>query len=110
MVHKKRRRFTSEEKKLILKRHFLEKKTVSDLMEFGLPMTYVIKWLIDPFKKLQTICQYGLFVGNDSGIMNLAVGVGTPTIGTMDPTSPFKTDPYGNKHCKLGLFSECSPC
>ena len=63
---------------------------------------------------LQEVANYlasmDLFVGNDSGIMNLSVGVGTPTVGIMGPTSPFETGPYGNKHCKLRLYLECSPC
>ncbi len=33
MVNKESRRFTSEEKELILKRHFLEKEAVSDLCD-----------------------------------------------------------------------------
>jgi transposase-like protein len=61
-VKKKRRRFTSEEKKLILKRHFLEKKAVSDLCEeYNIHPTMFYKWQ----KELFSNANYAFDKGKD---------------------------------------------
>jgi len=51
-----------------------------------------------------------IFVGNDSGIMNLAVGLGVPTVGILGPTNPNHTGPYGKMHRVARLDLKCSPC
>lgn len=56
------------------------------------------------------ILQCNLFIGNDSGIMNLSVSLGIPTLGILGPTNPKHTGPYGNKHRIARLNLPCSPC
>lgn len=51
-----------------------------------------------------------LFFGNDSGLMNLSVGVGTRTIAVLGPTNPKHTGPYGTAHRIVRLGLPCSPC
>ncbi|MCP4024307.1 MAG: glycosyltransferase family 9 protein [Desulfobacteraceae bacterium] len=60
------------------------------------------------------VCSYlslcDVFVGNDSGIMNLSVGIGTPTVGILGPTDPRHTGPYGEEHTVARSDLPCSPC
>lgn len=51
-----------------------------------------------------------MFLGNDSGLMNLSVGVGTPTIGILGPTDERHTGPYGSIHQTVKLNLPCRPC
>ena len=51
-----------------------------------------------------------VFVGNDSGMMNLAVALGVPTVGILGPTDPRHTGPYGSRHRIVRLDLPCSPC
>lgn len=53
-------------------------------------------------------CQ--LLIGNDSGIMNLAVGLGVPTLAILGPTNPTLTGPFGIQHKYVRLDLPCSPC
>jgi len=56
------------------------------------------------------LLQCDLFIGNDSGIMNLATGLGIPTLGILGPTNPKHTGPYGDKYRTARLELSCSPC
>jgi len=58
----------------------------------------------------QYLRECDLFVGNDSGIMNLAVGLGVPTVAILGPTDPAHTGPYGKMHRIARLELDCSPC
>ena len=51
-----------------------------------------------------------VFLGNDSGLMNLAIGLGVPTLGILGPTDPRHTGPYGKQHKVVRLDLQCSPC
>jgi heptosyltransferase II len=51
-----------------------------------------------------------LFVSNDSGLMHLAAGAGTPTIGIFGSSAPRWTGPFGLGHSVLRKELECSPC
>lgn len=41
------------------------------------------------------LSQAGLYLGNDSGLMHLAAGVGTPTVGLFGPSRPERYAPWG---------------
>jgi len=57
-----------------------------------------------------SIAELNLFVGNDSGLMNMAIGIGIPTLGILGPTNPNHTGPYGSRNRTLRLDIPCSPC
>lgn len=51
-----------------------------------------------------------LFVGNDSGMMNLAVLMKVPTIGLFGPSESRRTGPSGPNSKALVSVLDCSPC
>jgi ADP-heptose:LPS heptosyltransferase len=51
-----------------------------------------------------------LFVGNDSGMMNLAVALGVPTVGIFGPSEEVRTGPLGERSRTVRLGRECRPC
>ena len=52
-----------------------------------------------------------LFIGNDSALLHLAAGVGTPVLAIFGPTHPKATGPYPLKnHTVLRTDLPCSPC
>jgi len=51
-----------------------------------------------------------IFIGNDSGLMNLSVGLGIPTLAILGPTNPKLTSPFGEQHKYVRLDLFCSPC
>jgi len=51
-----------------------------------------------------------LFIANDSGLMHLAVAVGTPTIGIFGPSDPIRVAPYGPHNLIIRKELKCSPC
>lgn len=52
-----------------------------------------------------------LAVSNDSGIMHLSAGVGTPTFGLFGPTHPsLGFSPLGEKCRAITVNEHCSPC
>ena len=55
----------------------------------------------------------GLYVGNDSGPMHLAAGLGVPTVGIYGSSSPNITAPRSGPdapHVPVSAFLSCSPC
>ena len=51
------------------------------------------------------------FLGNDSGIYHLALGLGVPAAAVFGPTSPLKTGPFRNpRSLVLTADLPCSPC
>ena len=58
----------------------------------------------------ESIAELDLFVGNDSGLMNMAFGIGIPTLGILGPTNPHHTGPYGPRNKVVRLDIPCSPC
>ena len=51
-----------------------------------------------------------LLVCNDSGLMHIAVAVGTPVVAIYGPTDYTRTAPLGNKHPIIRKNLDCSPC
>ena len=51
-----------------------------------------------------------LFVGGDSGLMHLAVAVGSKTVSLFGPSNPAKWGPRGEGHHVISLELPCSPC
>lgn len=53
-----------------------------------------------------------LFIGPDTGILHLAVGLGVPTIGLYGPDTPHKVGPYKSNANKYVFYKKlsCSPC
>lgn len=51
-----------------------------------------------------------LMIANDSGLMHLAAGLGTPTVGIFGSTDPNLTEPLGEKVRVVYEAVECSPC
>ena len=51
-----------------------------------------------------------LLVCNDSGLMHVAVAVGTPVIAIYGPTDIRRTAPIGNRHTVIRHELPCSPC
>jgi len=50
------------------------------------------------------------FVSNDSGLMHIAVAMGTPTVGIFGPTDHRRTAPLGPKTAIVRAGLGCSPC
>jgi len=52
-----------------------------------------------------------VYVGNDTGVMHLAVAVGTPCAAIFSARDhPGRWDPYGNNHIVLRTDPECAGC
>jgi heptosyltransferase-2 len=51
-----------------------------------------------------------LFIGNDSGIMHLAVAAGTPLVALFGPQSPIKFGPWSKNAKVIYKGMACSPC
>jgi heptosyltransferase II len=51
-----------------------------------------------------------LFIGNDSGAMHVAAGVGLPVVAVFGPTDPFGTAPVTPRHTVVQQKPYCSPC
>lgn len=51
-----------------------------------------------------------LLVANDSGLLHLAVGLGTPCLGVFGPSNPKKWGPRGRNDLIMTSSAECSPC
>ncbi|MDD5438738.1 MAG: glycosyltransferase family 9 protein [Candidatus Omnitrophica bacterium] len=47
---------------------------------------------------------------NDSGIMHMAYGLGTPTVSLFGPSNEKKWAPGGKKHIVIHKHLDCSPC
>jgi len=56
------------------------------------------------------ISKCDIFLGNDSGLLHVADGTGTPAIGLFGPTSPDTTSPPGRETEVIYKGVECSPC
>lgn len=51
-----------------------------------------------------------LYVGPDTGIMHIAVGVGTPVVALFGPNDPARFGPVGPRDIALSARLECAPC
>ena len=51
-----------------------------------------------------------LFIGNDSGAMHVAAGVGLPVVAVFGPTDPDGTAPVTPRHTIVQQKPYCSPC
>lgn len=67
-----------------------------------------IGWPLDRIAAL--IERADLFIGNNSGPLHIAWGVGTPTVSTMGPTDPDLWWPVGENHIVIKKGLPCSPC
>ena len=56
------------------------------------------------------LSQCHLFVGNDSGAMHVAAGVGLPVIAVFGPTDPYGTAPVTPRCTIVQQKPYCSPC
>lgn len=56
------------------------------------------------------LSQCHLFIGNDSGAMHVAAGVGLPVVAVFGPTDPFGTAPVTPRHTIVRQQPYCSPC
>lgn len=52
----------------------------------------------------------GLLICNDSGLMHVAVAVGTPVVAIYGPTDIRRTAPLGARHTVIRQGLPCSPC
>jgi len=50
------------------------------------------------------------FVGNDSGLMNIAAALGIPTVGLFGPSESSRTGPLGPRSLAVISRIQCSPC
>ena len=57
---------------------------------------------------LLSLCH--LFIGNDSGAMHVAAGVGLPVVAVFGPTDPYGTAPVTPRHTIVQQRPYCSPC
>jgi heptosyltransferase-2 len=56
------------------------------------------------------LSQCHLFIGNDSGAMHVAAGVGLPVVAVFGPTDPYGTAPVTRRHTIVQQKPYCSPC
>ena len=56
------------------------------------------------------LSQCHLFIGNDSGAMHVAAGVGLPVVALFGPTDPFGTSPVTPRCTIIQQKPYCSPC
>lgn len=56
------------------------------------------------------LSQCHLFIGNDSGAMHVAAGVGLPVVAVFGPTDPYGTAPVTPRHTIVQDKPYCSPC
>ena len=56
------------------------------------------------------LAQCHLFIGNDSGAMHVAAGVGLPVVAVFGPTDPYGTAPVTLRHTIVQQKPYCSPC
>ena len=56
------------------------------------------------------LAQCHLFIGNDSGAMHVAAGVGLPVVAVFGPTDPFGTAPVTPRCTIVQQKPYCSPC
>ncbi len=54
--------------------------------------------------------QAGALVSTDTGPMHLGAAVGIPVVALFGPTAPWRTGPYGDRHCVIRAGLDCSPC
>ena len=58
----------------------------------------------------ELIRKCNLFVSNDSGLMHIAVAMGTPLVAIFGPTGVTQTGPYTDKDIVIRKNLRCSPC
>jgi len=51
-----------------------------------------------------------LVIGNDTGPMHMAAGLGVPLVSPYGPTDPVRTGPFGRLDSVIRLDLPCSPC
>jgi ADP-heptose:LPS heptosyltransferase len=51
-----------------------------------------------------------MLICNDSGLMHVAVAVGTPVVAVYGPTDIRRTAPRGDEHTVIRHELPCSPC
>jgi heptosyltransferase-2 len=56
------------------------------------------------------LSQCHIFIGNDSGAMHVAAGVGLPVVGIFGPTDPYGTAPVTPRRTIVQQKPYCSPC
>jgi heptosyltransferase-2 len=56
------------------------------------------------------LSQCHLFIGNDSGAMHVAAGVGLPVVAVFGPTDPCGTAPVTPRHTIVQQKPYCNPC
>jgi lipopolysaccharide heptosyltransferase II len=61
-------------------------------------------------ESIALIDQAALFVGNDTGPMHIATGLGVPTVGLFGPADIVKYRPWGDNGCAVSANLPCSPC
>ena len=62
-------------------------------------------------KQVATIIKKSdLLICNDSGLMHIAVAVGTPVVAIYGPTDYTRTAPLGKRHTIIRKQLDCSPC
>lgn len=64
----------------------------------------------DAAETAAVISEASMFIGNDSGPLHLASGLGVPSVGLFGPAWPELTAPSGFKGVALHKQVECSPC
>jgi len=72
------------------------------------PIDLTGKTAIGDLPALLSQCQ--LFLGNDSGAMHVAAGVGLPVVAVFGPTDPFGTAPVTPRFTIVQEKPYCSPC
>lgn len=59
---------------------------------------------------VEKLCECSYFVSNDSGVMNIANGLGIPLIGLFGPTEVRTRGPLGRFSRSLSVERDCAPC
>ncbi|MGQ9629864.1 MAG: glycosyltransferase family 9 protein [bacterium] len=75
----------------------------------GIPKSIVVEAGIR--QVAAAIGRCGLFISNDSGLMNIAMAVGVPTVGILGgPTDPVRVRPYRDNCVIVKSDIHCYPC
>jgi heptosyltransferase-1 len=83
---------------------------LAESVAFAHPRCRVLAGELGIAQMMGLLSESRLYVGPDTGIMHVAVGVGTPVVALFGPNDPARFGPVGARDAALSAGLECSPC